>query len=137
MIRIFITAVLFTLLAVIALAQGPLPEVDVKKATDTLILGISTVNWMFICSGGGLVLIWLLRLILLPKLKGKPLAIASCVLIGIAASLVTLIASPTDWINSIMIGVSAGMIAGKAWDLIPDKLTDLANKPIKKRANGG
>ncbi len=146
MIRIFITAVLFTLLAVIALAQGPLPEVDATKATEALVLGISTVSWVLICSGAGLLIIMLLRYLLLPRLKGKPLAIASCVLIGIAASATTLILSPDKWMEAIMVGVAAGMSAGNAWNLIPDGWTKAFNKFIKtkadkkaakKRANGG
>jgi len=129
--------VFLILLAIACLAWidgGPLPEVDLEKAGDALITGISTVDWILICSGGGLIVIWLLRFLLIPKLTGKPLAITSCVLIGVASSATTLIAMPGDWLSAIKVGVVAGIAAGKAWDLIPEKVTDFAEKPIKKRA---
>ncbi len=118
-----------------AMANGPLPEVDVKKATDALIFGISSVNWLFICAGGGLIVILALRYLLLPRLKGKPLAIAACVLIAVASALTTLILSPADWMGAIMIGIGAGIAAGKAWDLIPDSWTKAFNSLVEKKAD--
>jgi len=86
-----------------------------------------------ICSGAGLIVIMLLRYLLLTKLTGKPLAIASCVLIAIGASATALLLSPTDWVEAIGAGISAGMIAGSAWDLIPDSWTKAFNKIVKAK----
>ena len=134
--RLMAVMILMALACLAWAGDGPLPEVDPKEAANALINGISHGGWILICSGGGLLVIWLLRLLLIPKLTGKPLAITSCVLIGIATVGTTLITSPTDWLNAIMLGVAAGLAAGKAWDLIPEAMTDAAEKPIKKRANG-
>ncbi len=118
--------------AVVSDLDGPLPQVEAAKAAKTLFEGIGQGVWLLICSGGGLVLIYLLRLLLIPNLTGKPLAITSTVLIAVAGSLTSLTAG-ADWVTAMGVGLSAGLVAGKAWDLIPDRITDAAKVPIKKR----
>ena len=113
-------------------ATGPMPEIDPGVASKTLIDGIGARNWTLILAAGGLVLMYLVRLIVLPRLKGKGLSITSTVIIGLAAMCTSLVAG-ADIMSSIGIGLTAGLAAGKAWDLIPEKITDAAEKSIKKK----
>lgn len=115
-----------------ALAQGPMPEIDPGEASKNLFDGIGAKNWTLIIAGGGLVVMYLLRLFLLPNLKGKALAITSTVLIGLAGMATSMVAGG-DILSAIGVGFTAALVAGKAWDLIPDKVTDAAEKPIKKK----
>lgn len=131
--RFLIVGLTTMALSTLALAQdGPLPDVDPGAAAKTLFEGISAGAWILMCGGGGLVLIYLLRLLLLPNLKGKALAITSTALIGLAALLTSKLAG-ADWLSAVGVGFGAGLAAGKAWDLIPDAVTTAAEKPIKKR----
>lgn len=113
------------------LSQEPMPDVNIKEAVDTLIGGISTGAWILIAAGGGLVLVWALRLFLLPKLTGKALAIVSTCLIAVAATGTALIANPSMWLEALGAGLAAGLVAGKMWDVLPDWLTDALEKQIK------
>lgn len=111
---------------------GPMPEIDPGASAGKLIEGIGARNWTLILAAGGLVLMYLVRLIILPRLKGKGLSITSTVIIGLAAMCTSLVAG-ADLMSSIGIGLTAALAAGKAWDLIPDKITDAAEKSIKKK----
>jgi len=131
-------AVSLVLVSAFAWAQeGPLPDVDPQAAGESLIQGISTGAWILIAAGAGLIVIWLLRLLLLPKLTGKALGITSTVLIAVATFGTTILMAPGQWLEAVMAAVTAGLAAGKAWDLIPEAVTDKMEKSIKKRANKG
>lgn len=127
-------------LAGIALAQdpatpvvaGPMPDIDPGSSTGKLIEGIGARNWTLILAAGGLVLMYLARLIILSRLTGKALSITSTVIIGLAATCTSLVAG-ADIMSSIGIGLTAGLAAGKAWDLIPDTVTKKMEQPIKKK----
>ena len=119
-------------LSLVAFAEGPMPEVDPKAATDALTGGISSGAWVLIVAGGGLLAVWLLRLLLLPKMKGKALAWVSTGLIAVAGALGPL-STGVSIVESIMAGLAAGFAAGKAWDLLPDSIKDKAKAPIKKK----
>ena len=120
-------------MAAVALCAGPMPEVDPKEAGETLMGGISTGAWVLIIAGGGLLVVWLLRLVLIPNLAGKALAWASTILIGAAGAFAPLAHNPKAWLEAIFAGVAAGLAAGKAWDLLPEKAKAKAKAPIKAR----
>lgn len=124
-------------MAGIALAQepavaGPMPDIDPGSSTGKLIEGIGARNWTLILAAGGLVLMYLARLIVLSRLTGKALSITSTVIIGLAATCTSLVAG-ADIMSSIGIGLTAGLAAGKAWDLIPDAVTEKMEQPIKNK----
>jgi len=118
------------LLSIVAWAGGPMPDVDPKKAGDALILGMSGGVWLLVAAGGGLIVIWLLRLLLLPNLKGKALAWTSSILIGLASFGTTIVAAPDKWIEAIAVGVGALLSAAKAWDLLT--ATKVGNAVMKQ-----
>jgi len=127
-----LTVAVIVFVPMILLAQGPMPEIDPGEASKNLFDGIGAKNWTLIIAGGGLVVMYLLRLFLLPNLKGKALAITSTVLIGLAGVATSMVAGG-DILSAVGVGFTAALVAGKAWDLIPDKVTDAAEKPIKKK----
>jgi len=115
------------------LADGPLPDIDPSAAGHALERGISSQGIVLICAGAGLVLMWILRLTLLPNLKGQALAWTSTILIALASGATVLTVTPTGWMNAIGAAITAGLAAAKAWDLLPKSLKAAAKKPIKKR----
>lgn len=119
--------------AAVAWCQGPMPDVDPKEAGEHLMGGISSGAWVLIVAGAGLLVVWLLRLVLLPNLSGKALAWASTILIGAAGAFAPLANNPKAWLEAIFAGVAAGLAAGKAWDLLPEAAKEKAKAPIKKR----
>lgn len=128
-----LSAMALLVMCAVAFAQGPMPEVDPKEAGDTLMGGIGAGAWVLIVAGAGLLVVWLLRLVLLPNLSGKALAWASTILIGAAGAFAPLATNPDAWLEAIFAGVAAGLAAGKAWDLIPETAKAKAKAPIKAR----
>lgn len=117
----------------ISLADGPLPEIDPSAAGHALERGITSSGIILICAGAGLILMWILRLTLLPNLKGKALAWASTILIALVSGATVLTVTPTGWMNAIGAAITAGLAAAKAWDLLPESVKAAAKKPIEKR----
>lgn len=117
------------------LQAGPLPEVDPKVASDTLMESLKTGAVLLAVIAGGILVIYFLNLFLIPNLRGKAKAVVATILIGAAAALSYLQLNSADWVQAILVGLGAGFSAGKLWDLFPEKAKEKMKKPIKlKRA---
>jgi len=121
------------LLAGWALAQeGPLPDVDPTAAGEGLMGAISSGAVVLAVMFGGMLLVYLLTLFLVPNLRGKAKAITATVLIGVLGFFSHKVAG-ADWLSAAIAGVMEGMAAGKAWDLLPENTKDKVKKPVRKK----
>jgi hypothetical protein len=120
-------------LAGVVFADGPLPEVDPGAAgsglADSIAKGLVVAAIIF----GGLLVVYFLNLFLVPSLKGKAKAVTATILVGLAGFLFHK-SQGHDWVAAIVYGLTEGLSAGKAWDLLPEKAKEKMKAPIKAKA---
>jgi len=133
MLLTLLVALVLTALTAVAMAQeGPLPEVDPGAAGAGLMAAFKAGAIILGVIFGGMLVVYFLTLFLIPNLQGKAKAITAVILIGIAGVCSHKIAG-SDWVSAIVAGLMEGFVAGKAWDLVPDKITDAMKAPVKAK----
>jgi len=109
----------------------PGPEIDPGEAVSGTIEAASSKQWVLLIGFGLMTVVWILRRFVWKKLQDKTewlpwLAIGIAVL---GAGSVALVADPTRWLEAILLGIEAGLVAAGEWGVL-----GIARKKLKKPA---
>lgn len=92
--------------------------IDPTQAASGLMDAISSKQWGLVIGFGIMVLVWIVRTFVLPKLNTKWLPWIATVVGGALAFATAMVADPAAWLPAVLSGIQAGLAAAGTWGLL-------------------